>query len=87
MQNENLTKKVIEILARVSGKPVSEIGPQSLLRQDLELDSLNFIELDFEIKHNGLPAIPEADLRDIQKVGDVVQLVLNHMKPAESVTP
>jgi len=86
MRTDILTDKIIEILARVSGKPSDEIGADSRLIEDLELDSINFIELDHEMKANGLPPVPEKELHSIRLVADVIGLVSRHT-PKESLSP
>jgi len=80
MEIEELTQRIVAILAKVSGKPATTIDLDSALIADLELDSINFIELDHEIRHNGLPRIPEKDLPTLVKVGDVVQILSTYLK-------
>lgn len=85
METEELTQRIVAILAKVSGKPAANVHLDSALIDDLELDSINFIELDHEIRRNGLPQIPEEDLQSLVKVGDVVRLLstyLNSQRPA-----
>lgn len=74
-----LTERIMTILAKVSGKPLAEVSLDSALIDDLELDSINFIELDHEIKRSGLPQIQEDDLPRLVRVRDVVQVVSQYM--------
>ena len=75
METEELTQRIVAILAKVSGKPAATVHLESALIADLELDSINFIELDHEIRRNGLPQIPQEDLQTLVKVADVVRIL------------
>jgi len=86
MRADVLTDKIIGILSQVSGKPSDEIGADSRLIEDLELDSINFIELDHEMRANGLPPVPEHELRRIRLVADVIGLVSRYT-PKDSPSP
>jgi len=79
MGTEELTQRVVAILSKVTGKPAATVHLDSALIDDLELDSINFIELDHEIRAVGLPRIPEADLQTLVKVADVVRILSKYL--------
>ena len=64
--------KVAEILAANLGKDPSEIALEHGLRKDLELDSLDIIELAIAAETAFDISIPEEELGHIQTVLDVV---------------
>jgi acyl carrier protein len=45
MINEQIEKKVIEIVSRISGRKVLNINPDSELKSELSLDSIQVVEL------------------------------------------
>lgn len=66
---------VIEIISRVCEIPVKKISLDSNLVTDLELGSLDLVELvsEFEEKYNVV--VEDKDVKGLQTVGDIVELL------------
>ncbi len=68
---ENLAKRIKEALARHLDIPAETITDESLLVQDLGLDSFGMVELLFELEDATGMAIPDARLPGVRSVGDL----------------
>lgn len=66
---------VIEIISRVCEIPVKKISLDSNLVTDLELGSLDLVELvsEFEEKYNVV--VEDKNVKGLQTVGDIVELL------------
>lgn len=74
MPVEDIHAAVRGILSEVLTIPVAGIGDESLLRDDLEVDSLDLAEIDAALDDLGLRVDPD-DLRQAVTVGDLFALV------------
>lgn len=74
-QNSAIQIKIINSLASSKRKEPSSIKGSSLLREDLALDSMDTIELIFELEDGFGIQIPDEDIQKFKTVDDVVQYV------------
>lgn len=63
------------IVAELDDVPEDAIKPETLLVEDLEIDSLLAANLAFELEDAFDILIEEAEMRDVTTVGDLAQLI------------
>lgn len=78
MENSELLDKLKEIIARVTGLTVEEIGDDDHFDDDLGLDSLSmlevWVEIDREFKESAVK-IPNEELSEIETLGEAVSRI------------
>lgn len=67
--------KVKEVLADKLNRNIDEIKPESLLLEDLGMDSFGSIETIFELEEKFSLKIPDSDLEKVKTVKDIVDYV------------
>ncbi|MEV6274284.1 acyl carrier protein [Nocardia sp. NPDC051832] len=72
-------EKVRAIVAERSGRPLSDIGPYSLLKDDLGLDSLDHVEIIVQIEKQFRLGISDEDAVAMKTVGDLVNYVVTRV--------
>jgi acyl carrier protein len=75
MENSELLFKIKEILARVTGLDVEDIGDSDSFEEDLELDSLSMLEVWVEIDrtfHSDQVKIPNEEIVEIKTLNEAV---------------
>ena len=65
-------QKILEILAEVIGKPVESIDPEQSIKSDLELDSVQVLELLSALEDEFDREISEVDAAKIETVQDIL---------------
>ena len=79
-----VAKRILAALADYLKQDQTKLSPQDTLRQDLGLDSLEIIELLYELEEGFNLTIPDEDLEKLQTVGDVIHYIeaaLEHRSP------
>lgn len=71
----NIETKVIEIIGDFLDIEQSEIKLESNLKEDLQADSLDFVELVMELEEAFDFEADEDKLADLKTVGDVVKFI------------
>lgn len=78
MEHSELLDKLKEIVARVTGLTVEEIGDDDHFDDDLGLDSLSmlevWVEIDREFKESAVK-IPNEELSEIETLGEAVSRI------------
>ena len=77
---EDLANRIKEALARHLDIPAETITDESLLVQELGLDSFGMVELLFELEDATGMAIPDARLPDVRSVGDLTATLADLLK-------
>lgn len=67
-----LDRKVMQAISRVSHRPVEKLSENLRLREDLGLDSLNLMELEYEIQQGGFPDLELENLTGVSTISDVI---------------
>jgi acyl carrier protein len=62
-------------VTKFSGVPASQVTPEADLTDDLNIDSLALVEIIVSAQEKFGVEIPDADLRDLRTVQDVVSYV------------
>ena len=70
--SEETTKKVIDIISKQLEIEPDKIKPETNLKDDLNLDSLDMIEVVYEVEDHFDVQIPEDSIKDIQTFQQVV---------------
>ena len=75
---DNILEEVIDTIASVTEVDKNIIKEDSNLIKDLEIDSLDLVDLvvEFENKYNF--QIPDQDVKEIQTVKDIVDYIKAH---------
>lgn len=76
-QTEKLVKEVIADRLNVD---IKKIAPESILSEDLGMDSFGAVELAFELKDKFGIEIPQEDFQKVNKVKDIVDYISNHIE-------
>ena len=78
--DSEILKKVIEIVADKNDMKVENVLPESRLREDLGVDSLDQVEMVMEIEDAFSVKFEDAEMEKIVTVQDAVELVEKKMK-------
>ncbi len=70
-----MSDKVIEIVAEFLDLEVSEVTLDSNLKDDLNADSLDFVELVMELEEEFEFEADEDKMQEIKTVGDIVKFI------------
>jgi acyl carrier protein len=68
----DLERRVLEAISRVSHRPMESLNRDLRLKEDLGLDSLNYLELEYEIQQGGLPEIRFEDMSGVATISEVI---------------
>jgi acyl carrier protein len=72
---DEILKWVVEIVAREFGFDVANLGPETRLAEDLDLDSIDAIDMAVRIEEKTRLAFSGEDLQSIQTIQDAVDLI------------
>jgi acyl carrier protein len=75
LTKDEITKKLIEVIGYQMGIDPEEIKPESTLREDLAIDSLDMIELVMDIEAEFEITIDDKQAEELRTVGEAVELV------------
>jgi len=64
--------RIIELIAKTKSVPASSIGPETSF-EELQIDSLDKINLSFDVEEMFSIQIPDESLNSLKTVGDVVR--------------
>ena len=78
--NENLTNQICAAIAKQLRKPVAEVTVNKKLKDDLNADSLDLVELMMNLEEEYHITIADDDLVKMQTIGDVVNYITKVMK-------
>lgn len=78
--NEKLFEEVKKVLAKQLRKPEDIIKPESRIIEDLGADSLNILMLLMTIEEDFGIKVPDEELADFKKVGDVISFLEKQQK-------
>lgn len=79
MTREEIFDKVRDILAEMFEIDPATVKLESQLVQDLDLDSIDAIDMVVKLQELTGKRVEEAKLRKVRTVGDVVDLVESHL--------
>lgn len=79
IKNEGVEKIVKEAISSILSVSIEEIQIDSLLGEELGMDSFGAVELIFELKDKFGVEIPQEDFKKIKKVKDVIEYISNNL--------
>ena len=79
-KNENLTNEICVAIAKQLRKPVAEVTVNKKLKEDLNADSLDLVELMMNLEEEYHITIADEDLVKMQTIGDVVNYITEVLK-------
>ena len=82
MKIEEIEKKVNEVLAEKSSMDPKQIRPESSLVGDLGLDSLDAVEMVFELEEVYGIEIPDEQIGEFKKTIDIVDYLVERLVSA-----
>jgi acyl carrier protein len=82
---EEIDKRLRELLVERFGVDAARLTPEARLFQDLDLDSIDAIDMAVELQAWTGRRLPEEALRSIRTLSDVVTLVEAHLAAAGDV--
>ncbi len=80
MDKNYIQRKVQEILSDKASLSIDKIQADSLLREDLEIDSFSTIEIVYALEEEFNIKISEEKIREVKKVKDIVNLLWENLK-------
>ncbi len=72
-------EKLISILATQLDLPQEELNADTSLIDDLEVDSLDVVEMLMSVEDEFNVVIPEDEIENLKTIGDVAEYVQNNM--------
>src|SRR5215471_16823578 len=75
MTHDDISARVKDSVAQITGLPASSIADGASFRGDLSLDSLSLLELVVHLEYGFRIKVPEHDLADLNTVADVTDYV------------
>ena len=78
--NKNLVDEICAAIAKQLRKPVAEVTVDKKLKDDLNADSLDLVELMMNLEEQYHITIADDDLVKMQTIGDVVNYITKVLK-------
>ena len=82
VSQEEIIAGIAEIIEEVTGIEPSEVTPEKLFVDDLDIDSLSMVEIATMAEDKFSISIPDAELSKLKTVADVVDFVAKAGVPA-----
>ncbi len=79
-KQQNLTEEICTAIAKQLRQPVAEVTVDKKLKEDLNADSLDLVELMMNLEEKYHITIADDDLVKMQTIGDVVAYITKVMK-------
>lgn len=80
---KHLENELLEIFGKLNNQDPSTINLSDRLKEDLNMDSLNFLELEYEIQQLGAPELSDEEVEGILTVNDALLFAQKHIKSAD----
>jgi acyl carrier protein len=81
MQNEEIIKRINQLLVEEIEIDESQISPSADLKKDLGIDSLDFVDLFVIIENNFGFKMKAEEMSDIKKLEDFYSYVIKRVNP------
>ena len=86
MTKDEIKKLIIEIIADIApDEDVSNLKPDVRLREQLQLDSMDFLDIVMELRKRYRVQIPEDDYLNLATMNSTVEYLAPRMKDLEKV--
>jgi acyl carrier protein len=77
---EEILNKIRSVLTGTFELPESRVVPEADLYKDLDLDSLDAVDLAVKLKADTGLVLSEKEMRSLRTVGDIVEIVFTKLK-------
>ncbi|WP_299776278.1 acyl carrier protein [uncultured Pseudoteredinibacter sp.] len=77
---EQISQKVSDVICELFELDADEVTPQANLYEDLDIDSIDAVDLVVELKKWSGKKIQPEDFKSVRTVEDVIQAVIELMK-------
>jgi len=85
MNPEQIRQVVLDILARIApDEDISELQDEVPFRDQMELDSMDFLDIVMELRKQYRIQIPEEDYEHLTTMSSTVTYLTPHLKDVES---
>ena len=86
MSSENIEGRVQKVLIEMFELEPADVTPEAHLYEDLDLDSLDAIDLAVKLKTETGIKLREDEMKSIRTVADIVSVVTANLQNADSLT-
>ena len=87
MNSEQIRQVVLDILERIApDEDISELQDDVPFRDQMELDSMDFLDIVMELRKQYRIQIPEDEYERLTTMGGTVEYLTPHLKDVESQT-
>ena len=81
MTNEEIRDEILDILADIApDEDLTDLDDEKAFREQLELDSMDFLDIVMELRKRHRIQIPEEDYGELASMGSTVRYLEPHMK-------
>ena len=85
--NSEIERAIAAIIAEELGVDPARVTPEARLREDLGADSINAVQIAWEIEERFSIEIPETDLQNARTVAQIVDYVTETVRAGVPQTP
>lgn len=82
MTKDEILTMVKSVLTGAFELPEAKLVPEAQLNRDLDLDSLDAVDLVIKLKSDIGVVLNEKDLRSIRTIGDIVDIIFAALNPS-----
>lgn len=75
LTRDQLFELVASVAAEIAGRDQAEVRPDSSMRSDLSMDSLEDVEMALELEERCGKSITDEDMENLRTINDVVDLL------------
>ena len=75
MDNQKTSDKIVAMMAKQLNKKLEEVTPNKRIKEDLNADSLDIVELIMSIEEKYNISVPDEAALEIKTVGDLIAFV------------
>lgn len=75
MEHKTIVEKICQAVAKQLRKPVAEVTPDKKLKEELNADSLDVVELMMNLEEEYDLSIPDEELVKMQTINDVAAFI------------
>jgi len=84
MTSAEIREQILDILSEIApDEDLSQLDDSQTFRQQLELDSMDFLDIVMELRKRHRIQIPEEDYGELASMGSTVRYLEPHMKDLE----
>ena len=83
MTRDEIQTRIVDMMVETFELERDSITPDSKLYEDLELDSIDALDMVVKLQDLTQRRVAEEELRELRTIGDVVDLVENNLNQAQ----